>query len=113
MARVPVPIIDLPDELPEEYEIDWDFEIKEKEHQAVLTERGIVLGRLFHECDLLVAEAIFDGVFDGIDDASVAGLASCFVYEHRSSGDPPLPWFPDQDVRQRAARPSTRTGPPR
>ncbi len=33
---------DLPDDLPEEYEVTWDFEIKEKEHQAVLTERGIV-----------------------------------------------------------------------
>ncbi len=33
---------DLPDELPEEHPIDWDFEIKEKEHQATLTERGIV-----------------------------------------------------------------------
>ncbi|MHC4858613.1 MAG: preprotein translocase subunit SecA [Planctomycetota bacterium] len=32
----------LPDELPEEHAIDWDFEIKEKEHQATLTERGIV-----------------------------------------------------------------------
>ena len=32
----------LPDQLPEDHPIDWDFEIKEKEHQAVLTERGIV-----------------------------------------------------------------------
>ena len=31
-----------PDELPEDFAPEWDFEIKEKEHQAVLTERGIV-----------------------------------------------------------------------
>jgi len=32
----------LPDDLPEEYAVDWDYEVKEKEHSAVLTERGIV-----------------------------------------------------------------------
>jgi preprotein translocase subunit SecA len=32
----------LPDDLPEDHPIEWDFEVKEKEHSAVLTERGIV-----------------------------------------------------------------------
>ena len=65
-----------------------------------LTERGDALSNLFHESDLLVCEALFAGVFDGLDDASVAGLVSCIVYEHRSPEDPPRPWFPDDDVRR-------------
>ena len=49
-----------------------------------LTERGRTLGRLYHECDLLVAEALHEGLFDGLDPAALAGLASVFGYEHRS-----------------------------
>ncbi|MEN8150444.1 MAG: preprotein translocase subunit SecA [Planctomycetota bacterium] len=47
---------DLPDELPEEFAIDWDFEVKEKEHSAVLTERGIVKAQ-----KLLGVEDFFTG----------------------------------------------------
>ena len=39
-----------------------------------LTERGEVLGRIYHECDLLVAEAWRPGLFDDLDPASLAGL---------------------------------------
>jgi ATP-dependent RNA helicase HelY len=69
-----------------------------------LSDRGVGLSNLFHECDLLVCEAMFDGLFDGLDAASLAGLVSCFVYEHRSPDDPPRPWFPDADVRDRWGR---------
>lgn len=66
-----------------------------------LTERGDALSNLFHECDLLVAEAMAAGLFDGLDPAALAGLVSCFVYEHRSPDDPPPPWFPSDTVRRR------------
>jgi ATP-dependent RNA helicase HelY len=69
-----------------------------------LSERGVGLSNLFHECDLLVCEAMFAGLFDGLEPASLAGLVSCFVYEHRSPDDPPRPWFPDADVRDRWQR---------
>jgi ATP-dependent RNA helicase HelY len=69
-----------------------------------LSDRGVGLSNLFHECDLLVCEAMFDGLFDGLDAASLAGLVSCFVYEHRSPDDPPRPWVPDADVRDRWGR---------
>jgi ATP-dependent RNA helicase HelY len=69
-----------------------------------LSDRGIGLSNLFHECDLLVCEAMFEGLFDGLDAAPLAGLVSCFVYEHRSADDPPRPWFPDADVRARWER---------
>jgi ATP-dependent RNA helicase HelY len=69
-----------------------------------LTERGERLVRIYHESDLAIAEAIALGLFDGLDAPSLAGLASCFTYEHRSSDPPPPPWFPSNDVRARYDR---------
>ena len=66
-----------------------------------LTDRGQMLARVFHECDLLVAEVVGLGLLDGVDAATLAGLVSTFVYEHRSPDDPPSPWFPSDDVRRR------------
>ncbi len=69
-----------------------------------LSPAGEMLARVFHESDLLVAEALRTGVLDGIDAATLAGLVSCFVYEHRSPDDPPPPWFPERAIRDRYAR---------
>jgi ATP-dependent RNA helicase HelY len=69
-----------------------------------LTDKGTALGRLYHECDLLVAECLHEGLFDGLDPASLAGLVSVFGYEHRSPEPPPAPWFPSPRVRQRYQR---------
>ena len=51
-----------------------------------LTEAGEMLARTFHECDLLVAEIVRDGLLDGLSPADLAALVSVVVYEHRSSG---------------------------
>ncbi|HET7476564.1 MAG TPA: DEAD/DEAH box helicase [Dermatophilaceae bacterium] len=51
-----------------------------------LTEAGERLARTYHECDLLVAEAVGSGLFDGLDVPAVAGLASVFTYEQRRPG---------------------------
>jgi ATP-dependent RNA helicase HelY len=69
-----------------------------------LTERGAVLSRIFHEADLLVALAVSDGVLDGLDAASMAGLVSMLTYEHRSKDAPPAPWYPTSVVAARAGR---------
>ncbi|HEX6419551.1 MAG TPA: DEAD/DEAH box helicase [Acidimicrobiales bacterium] len=66
-----------------------------------LTDRGEVLARTYHESDLLVAEAMTTGLLDGLDPASLAGLVSCFTYEHRGPGTPAAPWFPSRHVRAR------------
>jgi ATP-dependent RNA helicase HelY len=66
-----------------------------------LTERGQVLARTYHEADLLVAEAMNAGLLDGLDPAALAGLLSCFTYEHRGPGTPAPPWFPSRQVRAR------------
>lgn len=69
-----------------------------------LTARGRMLTRVFHECDLLVVEAVADGLFDGLTPAEVAGLASTFVYEHRAPGPAPAPWYPPGPLRHRVER---------
>jgi ATP-dependent RNA helicase HelY len=66
-----------------------------------LTDRGGVLARTYHECDLLVAEAMCSGLLDGLDPAALAGLASTFTYEHRGPTPSPPPSFPSQLIRRR------------
>jgi ATP-dependent RNA helicase HelY len=69
-----------------------------------LTTRGEQLVRIYHECDLLIAEALEEGLLDGLDPASTAGMASAFVYQSRSSGPDLEPWFPNRSTAHRAER---------
>ncbi|MET0324506.1 MAG: RNA helicase, partial [Ilumatobacteraceae bacterium] len=69
-----------------------------------LTPDGEVLARVFHESDLLVAECLRHGLFDGLPAAELGGLLSVFVYEHRSPEPAPQPWFPSVDLRDRWRR---------
>ena len=66
-----------------------------------LTDAGEMLARTFHESDLLVVESLRQGLLDDLDPATMAGLVSVFVYEHRSPDQPPLPWFPNNAVKKR------------
>lgn len=67
-----------------------------------LTPSGQRLARLYHECDLLVVEVLEDGLFDGLNVAEVAALASCFVYEERRSNAPfGEPRYPSEGLRRR------------
>jgi ATP-dependent RNA helicase HelY len=66
-----------------------------------LTEAGESLTRLYHESDLLVAEALRAGLLDGLDAPSIAALASTFSYETRGPGPPPPPTFPSPELRRR------------
>jgi ATP-dependent RNA helicase HelY len=52
-----------------------------------LTDAGRLLARLAHECDLLVAEAIRDGVFRDLSAPEIAAVVSCFTYEKRGPDD--------------------------
>jgi ATP-dependent RNA helicase HelY len=69
-----------------------------------LTDAGKILARTFHECDLLIVECLRQGLLDHLDAASLAGLVSVFVYEHRSPEPPPAAWFPSPTVRKRWQR---------
>ncbi len=66
-----------------------------------LTEAGSMLARTFHESDLLIVECLRQGLLDDLDAPTMAGMASVFVYEHRSSETPPAPWFPSALARRR------------
>ncbi|HEV8116436.1 MAG TPA: hypothetical protein VGP53_09375, partial [Acidimicrobiales bacterium] len=65
-----------------------------------LTDNGVRLGRLYHEADLLVAECLHSGLFDGLDPPSAAALASCFTFEARGQ-DQPTPWLPSRLLKER------------
>ena len=69
-----------------------------------LTPAGEVLARIYHESDLLVSESIRQGLLDGLDPPTLAGVASVFTYEHRSAQAPPQPWFPPGPMRERIER---------
>jgi ATP-dependent RNA helicase HelY len=69
-----------------------------------LTPAGERLTRIYHEADLVIATSLEEGCFDGLDPASLAGLASAFTFERRGPGDDPVPWFPSSEVRTRWAR---------
>ncbi len=71
-------------------------------HDWSLTESGERIARVYHESDLLVVETLEAGLFDDLEPAEVAALASVFVYEERrSSGTPTRPWYPSADMRRR------------
>ena len=68
-----------------------------------LTPRGQVLRRIFSECDLLIAQAITDGLLDDLDSAELAAVVSLFTFEQRGrdTGDV-LPHWPTGKVAKRA-----------
>ncbi len=53
-----------------------------------LTLRGERLRQVYNELDLLVVEAVEEGVFSGLDAAELAGVLSAFVYEPRRTDTP-------------------------
>ncbi|MFN8051240.1 MAG: DEAD/DEAH box helicase [Acidimicrobiales bacterium] len=68
-----------------------------------LTEAGERLARIYHERDLIVAMALDDGVFDGLDAAGTAAMVAAVVYEDRRP-DGSEPVFPNANLRQRFGR---------
>jgi len=62
---------------------------------------GSMLTRVFHECDLLIVEALRRGVFDGLGPEDLAAVVSAVVFEYRGPDEAPPPWFPTPEVRRR------------
>ena len=70
-----------------------------------LTEAGEGLARLYTETDLLLAEALREGLLDGLRPPELAAVLSCFTYERRGpDGQHPMPpaRWPTKTVAQRA-----------
>ena len=63
-------------------------------HGWSLTESGSLVARIFHEADLVVAEAVSGGLLDGLSPPELASVLSAFTYEHRSPGPRPEVWIP-------------------
>jgi superfamily II RNA helicase len=72
--------------------LDRRLEILERRgfiHGWKMTEAGGALASIYHESDLLVAEALRSGLFDGLEPAAMAGVVSAMTFEARRSGDDP------------------------
>ncbi|HXQ43379.1 MAG TPA: DEAD/DEAH box helicase [Acidimicrobiales bacterium] len=61
-----------------------------------LTARGALVARIYHESDLLVAEALADGLFDGLDPPGLAAVVSACTYEVRGGRWRPEPRPPKE-----------------
>jgi ATP-dependent RNA helicase HelY len=59
-----------------------------------LTEKGETLTRVYNESDLLVVEAVEEGLFDELDHAEIAAVFSTLVYESRGPEAPVLSELP-------------------
>ncbi len=60
-----------------------EYVTDDAEGRTVLTPAGRTMRRIYGERDLLVAECMRRGLWNGLDAASLAALASCLVYEPR------------------------------
>ncbi len=65
-----------------------------------LTARGAILAGIYHESDLLVAEALAEGLFDGLDPAELAAVVSSCTFETRP-GRGPVVSSPPKALRAR------------
>ncbi len=74
---------------------ELDYVRVDDDGRTVLTESGRTMRRIYGERDLLVSESLRQGLWKGLDAASLAALACCLVYEPRreesSPGDRSLP----------------------
>ncbi len=63
------------------------------------TEAGDRLARIYTELDLVAAECLRQGVFDGLTVPELAAALAALVYESRSKDEPTSPRLPRGDVR--------------
>lgn len=66
-----------------------------------LTAKGERLAGFYHECDLLLVEALEAQLFDGLNVAEMTAMASCFIYEERGPERGSETWYPNDGLRRR------------
>lgn len=64
------------------------------------TRDGLLLAGIYADVDLIVAECLRQGVFDGLEAAELAGLCALFVYEARSEETTVPPEMPSRPLEQ-------------
>jgi ATP-dependent RNA helicase HelY len=66
-----------------------------------LTQRGQMLSHIFHESDLLIANCVSDGIFDGLSASNMAAMASVFVFQARGGEESITAHFPNNELKVR------------
>ena len=66
-----------------------------------LTQRGKMLSHIFHESDLLIANCVSEGIFDGLSAPNMAALASVFVFQARGGEESIATHFPNNELKTR------------
>ena len=67
---------------------------------STVTDRGRTLMRIYNEMDLLTAESLRAGLWDGLDASELAAVLSTLVYESRRPDDASPPRVPGGRVKQ-------------
>jgi ATP-dependent RNA helicase HelY len=78
-----------------------------------LTQRGQMLSHIFHESDLLIANCVSEGIFEGLSAPNMAAMASVFVFQARGGEESIATHFPNHELKTRwrsAAKLSQRLG---
>jgi len=66
-----------------------------------LTQRGQMLSHIFHESDLLIANCVSEGIFDGLSASNMAAMASVFVFQARGGEESIVSHFPNHELKTR------------
>jgi ATP-dependent RNA helicase HelY len=66
-----------------------------------LTDKGLLLSKIFHESDLLIAECISEDLLTGLSPVDLAALVSCFIYEDRNRDEVGSAQYPSNEIKQR------------
>src|SRR3954471_2159428 len=79
--------------------------IRDGDGDPTVTDDGRLLARIYNESDLLMAECLRDGVWEGSSPAELAGVLSAVLYEARgdSSGTPQAAEIPTGKLRRALA----------
>src|SRR6476661_4783156 len=79
--------------------------INDEDGDPTVTDDGRLLARIYNESDLLVAECLRGGVWEGLSPAELAGVLSAVLYEARgdSSGTPQAAEIPTGKLRRALA----------
>ena len=75
---------------------EWGFV-----EEWTLTQRGQMLSHIFHESDLLIANCVSEGIFDGLSASNMAAMASVFVFQARGGEESIVSHFPNHELKTR------------
>ncbi|MGJ3509258.1 DEAD/DEAH box helicase [Enemella sp. A6] len=72
----------------------------ETEQELVVTDAGRLLSRIYAELDLVAAEAIRDGIFDGLSHPQLAAVLSTLIFESRRDDGDRYARMPDRETNR-------------